>query len=138
MTKDANDVIRDGGELVPRGAPIPQPSASQRPAVTAGPKIDLDKEAPLLGSFIDDDLERLRDRHSGVERPVETPWPKLNEALGGGFWPGCYFLAGGTGSGKSLLALQIGRHAARNGTPVLYIVTVQALPRVRERPGLVA
>lgn len=118
--KDANDVLRDGGDLVPRGKPIPLPSASPA-AVIAGPKIDLDQEAPLLGSFIDDDLERLRDRRSGVERPVETPWPTLNTALGGGFWPGCYFLAGGTGTGKSLLALQTGRHAALNDTPVLYI-----------------
>jgi hypothetical protein len=68
-------------------------------------------------------LAKMRARATGEDRPVPLPstWPKVAQALGGGLWPGLHVLVGNTGSGKSQWALQAAIHAARQGTPVLYI-----------------
>lgn len=61
---------------------------------------------------------RVARRVSGEERPVVTPWPNLNAAMGGGFWPGLHVLVGSTGTGKSQFAMQL---AVTGGVPVLYL-----------------
>jgi replicative DNA helicase len=66
-------------------------------------------------------LDRLKDRCEGREKPVKTPWTALDDAMGGGLWPGLHFLVGSTGSGKTQFAMQIALKAARDGVPVLYI-----------------
>lgn len=71
----------------------------------------------LLGPAFD----RFQARAEKRERPIPLPWPKLSEALGGGLWPGCYFLVGNTGSGKTQWAMQVALWAALNNTPTLYI-----------------
>lgn len=65
-------------------------------------------------------VSRVEARHLGFESPLVTPWPLLNQALGGGFWPGVHFLVGGTGTGKSQWAMQLAMAAAMMQTPVLY------------------
>jgi hypothetical protein len=80
-----------------------------------------DPEARPFGSFLRPQLARMEDRFQGRERPVPLPWLRVAKALGGGLWPGMHMLVGGTGTGKSQLALQASLHAAKAGTPVLYI-----------------
>lgn len=65
--------------------------------------------------------ERLNNRRSGAEKPIATPWTALDDAIGGGLWPGLHFVIGSTGTGKSQFALQIALDAAKAGVPVLYI-----------------
>lgn len=114
---------------------IPTAPAAQRPAQPAavdGPRLTADVIASRrLGakgpdglSPIASALARIEARRSKRERPVATPWNGVNEALGGGLWPGFYVLVGGTGAGKSQWALQLGLHAAGaegGGVPVLYL-----------------
>ena len=50
---------------------------------------------------------------------IETPWPELNEYLGGGLRKGkLYVIAGRPGSGKSMGGLNMAAHIAENGLPV--------------------
>lgn len=74
-----------------------------------------------LGAMIDEALSRSAARRSGLERPVGVPWPEFAVSLGGGFWPGLHILVGGTGAGKTQLALQVALTAAKLGTPVGYV-----------------
>ena len=101
-------------------ATAPAPQRSAQPVAVDGPRITADVIASRrLGargpdglSPIASALARIEARRSKRERPVATPWNGVNEALGGGLWPGFYVLVGGTGAGKSQWALQLGLHAA--------------------------
>lgn len=66
-------------------------------------------------------LVRIEKRHRGDEKPVETPWPSMNKALGGGLWPGVWFVVGSTGVGKSQWCMDVALSAATEGSPVLYV-----------------
>jgi replicative DNA helicase len=74
-----------------------------------------------VGDLLDDAVSRIRARADGTERPVDTPWPALNDALRGGLWPGLVVLTGKSGDGKTQMALQLTLHAAKQGIPGLYI-----------------
>lgn len=64
-------------------------------------------------------FEMLEDISNGKQRVISTPLPDLNNALAGGLRNGeLTILAAGTGQGKSALALEIARHAARQGYTV--------------------
>ncbi len=89
-------------------------------AATASEAESLDTIAPTLGASLAPAFGMARRRATGEERPAPLPWPSIAELMGGGFWPGAYVLVGGTGIGKSALALQVGLHGARTGCPVLY------------------
>lgn len=104
-TRDDNDRVNDGetldaseGELVTVNAP-------------AAP-------APLrtISEALVEALALARRRTRGEEKPALTPWPDFNEQIGGGFWPGLHMLVGGTGAGKSTLALQVALEAATSST----------------------
>jgi replicative DNA helicase len=69
----------------------------------------------------DELLARLDTRCEGTDKPITTPWIALDDAIGGGLWPGLHFLVGSTGSGKTQFAMQIALDAAKAGVPVLYI-----------------
>lgn len=56
--------------------------------------------------------EVMARRASGDERPMATPWPGVNKALRGGFWPAAYSLTSSTGAGKSQWAIQCALHLA--------------------------
>ena len=56
--------------------------------------------------------EVMARRASGHERPMATPWPGVNAALRGGFWPGAYSLTSSTGTGKTQWAIQCALHLA--------------------------
>jgi replicative DNA helicase len=60
-------------------------------------------------------------RVTGQEHALKTPWHRLDAVLGGGLWPGLYVLVGGTGAGKTQLAVQTAVHAAQAGMRVLYL-----------------
>lgn len=57
---------------------------------------------------------------SGAEAPVPTGLSQLDAQLDGGLWPGVHVLVGGTGGGKTQLAMQSALHAAASGVPVAY------------------
>ena len=58
---------------------------------------------PLLG--LQEQLER---EATGLEKPLASPWTRLNHALGGGFRPGTFsLLVGEPGSAKTYIALAI-------------------------------
>jgi len=105
-----------------------QPAAA-RPAADAGGAWRERIAADRLGakgadgrSAIDKAVERIAARGEGRERPIPTPWRGVNDALGGGVWPGFHVLVGGTGAGKSQWALDLAIGAAtEHGIPVLYL-----------------
>lgn len=79
------------------------------------------EHAHPLSEMIDGAFDLMSRRAEGKANPIPTPWDEVNEALGGGFWPGFHVLTGGTGAGKSQWALQVAWTAAKQGTPVLYL-----------------
>ena len=74
-----------------------------------------------VGEILAADSERLKARRDGVERPIPTPWPSLNDKIGGGLWPGLVTLTADTGAGKTQVALQLLLEAALTGYPALYV-----------------
>jgi replicative DNA helicase len=100
---------------------IPLPDAD--PEADAAPMGANGKPEVLrrLGDLLDEALRRAEARRAGHEKPVAVPWPELGEQLGGGLWPGLHVFVGGTGTGKSTMALQIALEAARKGTPAGYV-----------------
>ncbi|MFD3463858.1 DnaB-like helicase C-terminal domain-containing protein [Nocardia fluminea] len=53
-------------------------------------------------------------------RIFPSPWPHLDDVIGGGLYPGrVYVLAGRPGGGKTVGLLNIGQHLAESGSPVL-------------------
>jgi replicative DNA helicase len=65
---------------------------------------------------------RLRDGAAGALRPWPTGFEPLDGILSGGVRPGELTLLGGPqGLGKTTFALQVGRQALRQGSPVLYV-----------------
>lgn len=65
--------------------------------------------------FISDILPRLLDRMNADEVFVPSPWPSLNEKIGG-FRPGAvYVVAARPGVGKTIVAGQIATHLAKFG-----------------------
>ena len=103
----------------PMQAPVEAPIQAP-PTQTAG-TMNLDTDAPAVGTMLDEAFGRMLRRATGMERPICTPWPGVNRALSGGLWPGLHVLVGNTGAGKSQWALQVALQAARAGTPVLYV-----------------
>jgi len=83
-------------------------------------------------------LAHLRRRRDGVDRAIETPWPDLNNQLGGGWWPGVHVLIAGTGAGKSQLVIEAGTDAAAEdraavGYVALELDDVGMLSRIASR-----
>jgi hypothetical protein len=76
---------------------------------------------PKVGALLERVMERLELRGSEESRPVPLPWPRAETVFGGGLFPGSHVLVGANGSGKSQLAAQAAKHAARHGVPVLYV-----------------
>lgn len=109
-----------GAERPPVETPPPDPAAATRAALAANswgaPTPDGATVAHQLAA-------RVEARRSGRERAVATPWASVNEALGGGVWPGFHVIVGATGAGKSQLALQLAVHGARGAEhiPALYV-----------------
>jgi len=121
---DENDRARGKGPPLPDDPfddtePMPDPDA-EAAAKAKAERLEALK-ATRVGAFMDAAFDRMMSRAGGRERPIPTPWPSVNTALGGGLWPGLFILVGNTGSGKSQWALQVAVDAARQGTPVLYI-----------------
>jgi len=110
-TMDENDRARAGT----------LPEDPEADAVPMGEDGKPAEQLRRLGDVLDDAIRRAEARRTKEERPVSVPWPDLGEQLGGGLWPGLHVLVGGTGTGKSTMALQLALEAARQGTPVGYV-----------------
>jgi replicative DNA helicase len=77
-----------------------------------------------LSKVLDALLETVK---AGPPRCIPTPFPTLNRLLCGGFAPGELVYVGAyPGVGKSLLALELARHAAKAGERIL-IVSLEML-----------
>ncbi len=100
------------------GAPV---GAAQAALGTAFADDDPRGPAARVGSDLEDLFETTYARREGRERPLATPWPRVDTLLGGGWWPGMYVLVGGTGMGKTQWAVQAAVSAARTGVRVLYL-----------------
>jgi replicative DNA helicase len=84
------------------------------PATSATPIESGAKLATPIADVLRKGFARMTRRANKQEKPIETPWPKLNTALAGGLWrSGLYTLVSGTGTGKTQFAMQIVEHAAR-------------------------
>ena len=79
------------------------------------------QSANRVGQDVEGLLETMWARRTGQETALGTPWPPVDNLLGGGLWPGMYVLVGGTGSGKTQWAVQVAVEAARRGQGVLYL-----------------
>lgn len=58
--------------------------------------------------------------HGNTKRVISTGFSGLDDALGGGLYPGLYFLGAVSSIGKTTLLLQIADQIAKQGIPVLY------------------
>lgn len=77
-----------------------------------------------LSAMLPPALELFKARGEGRVKPWPFPpaLASLGAVLGGGIWPGCYVLAGGTGTGKSQLCMELALHGARElGGAVGYV-----------------
>jgi replicative DNA helicase len=117
--RDLDATVRTPEDLA-RGLDLadngPDLNAPEEPA----PTVDLDKEAPTVGTLAEEAFDRMLRRANGDERPIPLPWPTVADALGGGLWSGLHVVVGSTGAGKSQFSLQMALHAAQQGIPVLY------------------
>lgn len=78
-------------------------------------------------------LARIAERKAGRHGAVSSPFRLLNEILGGGFEPGIHVLVGGTGVGKSTLAVACAIEAAINGHAVGYVSLELELEQITAR-----
>jgi replicative DNA helicase len=114
---------REDAALPPAAAPVPPAADDATPAPPA-PSVPPERfeEPKVLGSVLDEALERMARRERGDEKPVPLPWSNVAAALGGGLWGGTLVtLVGDTGTGKTQWALQAAVHAAESGVPVCYV-----------------
>lgn len=120
---DVNDAMKADRAAAERalfeseGVPMPSP---EQVAHDTRSKV-FAKLAPPIGDLLRPALDIMRARADKNALPVSLPWKKTGEALGGGLWPGLHVLTGATGQGKTQFALQAAFHAAKGGTPVLYV-----------------
>lgn len=129
MKKDlADSTIEELEEAEKRAQIIPHPDIVMAHET-------LNSEAPEIGALVDDALDLFTRRADGRAKPIELPWKKVGEALGGGLWPGLHVLVGGTGQGKSQLALQVALEATlkETPTPTLYLALELGQPDVVAR-----
>lgn len=78
-------------------------------------------EVVPFADLVDEFAKRMADgpRHGDV---VPTPWPELDELLGGGLHRGrSYVVAGRPGEGKSIALANIAARAAEQGSPSLLV-----------------
>ncbi|MFH1498809.1 MAG: DnaB-like helicase C-terminal domain-containing protein [Verrucomicrobiota bacterium] len=117
MSEDVSEDGRIAGSVSVTAQTVPQTDEERRAAAL----LDLDAKAPDAAATLAGARDRLLARARGEEKPAPLPWPSLAEAFGGGLWPGLTVLVGGTGTGKTQLALEVALHAAKRGCPVLYV-----------------
>ena len=76
-------------------------------------------KAPLSSYW--PEMTRVVDRRIRKEElPIPSPWPHLNETLGGGFWPGLHPIISSPGNGKTTFAVQVAAYAAMQGFETYY------------------
>ncbi|SRR6266540_3746269 len=118
--KDANEAKLAGKK--PKDRPFKKEDASKKPGDVAAAPLPFEQKRPTTFGELEPSVDaRLERRAKGVEKPVPVPFPTLAAQMGGGWWPGVYMLVGGTGTGKSQLALQLALAAARAGSPAAYV-----------------
>lgn len=94
---------------------------AERVAATARPRTGLDQAMTSLGEFIGQGLDDIENR-SQHQTSLATGYADLDRLLGGGMRAGQLAIVGARpGMGKTVLALDIARHAAiRHKRPVAY------------------
>ena len=117
--------MNDPDPLDDTGTPIPPPPSGARSG--ASPSL---QEAPAgrrsFAQALAATLPVMLRRARRQELPVPTPWRSLNEALGGGLWPGFYTLTSGTGAGKTQWALQVALAAAQDELATCEAIALEA------------
>jgi replicative DNA helicase len=68
--------------------------------------------APSLADRVATTLAIMVRRAHGEEKPIPSPWARVNAKIRGGFWPGLYTLTSASGMGKSQWAIDVALHAA--------------------------
>lgn len=117
-TRRAIDACHVAVHRLRTGAPI---GAAHAALGTAFADDDPAGPAARVSGDIEDLFATTYARREGRERPLLTPWPQVDNLLGGGWWPGMYVLVGGTGMGKTQWAVQVSVGAAKVGARVLYL-----------------
>lgn len=94
--------------------------------VTGAEQLAAVEATPTLSELFGGAVARMRARGRGEERKLPLPWAglaRLYSSRGGleVLRPGVHVIVGGTGSGKTQVALSIALEAARAGAPVTYV-----------------
>lgn len=101
-------------------SPFAHPMAEARALLSDSPLLEQDApKKTIYVPTISEIITRVR-REQAVD-PIPLPWNCMNDPIGGGLYPGVYTLVGGTGTGKTQLALQVALHAAKEDVTVLYL-----------------
>jgi len=120
--KDDNDRLRDGELPDDPFAGTNRESSQDDNGAHGGPQHEgIDLDALRIGASLDEARSRISARTCGTEKPISTPWDSLDQAMGGGLWPGLHVVVGASGSGRSQFAHQVALHGAQHGTPVIYV-----------------
>lgn len=100
-----------------------------------------DTDIPRGGWYADiipPHLAHLDKRWSGEgeKEYIETPWPKLNQFLRGGFYNGENIVIGARpGMGKTVMALSLAHCAAKQGKPVAFFSAEMSVRALLRRAG---
>jgi KaiC/GvpD/RAD55 family RecA-like ATPase len=137
--KDINELVMAGGRIdLDNAVEMPLPVESRSPISARGtqpsPNEPVSIDLVEIGDALDQAMVRATRRATGLEVPIETPWPTINEVLGGGLWGGTMnVLVSGTGAGKSQWSVQVVVHAAKNGIPCVYVALELSVPEMGAR-----
>ena len=115
--------IRQEGALVWSHADAPLLDTIARFASATPPLADVLDTSKVcrLGDIAGPSFDRMVRRALGIEKAIPVPWKSMQDEIGGGLRPGLLVDVGGTGTGKTQFALQLGLYGAKQGFPTLYL-----------------
>lgn len=96
-------------------------------------EVDLPTDVIPFSDLVDQ-FEKAQAGGVALGETVLSPWPELDDLLGGGFRPGRMYVVGGRpNAGKSLMGLNCAQFAAELGRPTLVVSAEMSALEVAER-----
>jgi len=119
---DENDLLQEGKLPADPTEECEDMETTQTPLDDAGTDESTKDRVQPVAEVFETAWKSLKARADGLEKPVTTPWKRLNDHLGGGFLPGELIpVVGNPGSGKTQWAVHVAWHNAKAGRPVYYV-----------------